>query len=292
MKHGHLAWFKYMGNTIPHGPSTIPQRQNTTTRLITQTNTGGSLRLALNWLSSLHKINIANRAHIYCTDDSAHQQVKEYCKKEEIPANYSRTHLNSFNSVPDGNHPYGTRTFIRFTLWKLDLLAQLSTAKTFDPFLFCDPDVVILRDPEPIFHNEVENHPGQHLWFSSDRADNKIPQTTQGEYSTGVIFQTKREAFFWSSSYEWLFSRMETTTDVDGPHFVHDQTAANAILELFARVPGRLPTEFFRNGAQPWTGDPVLIHSNWVVGNDTKENRFRKAALWFANDESLSEIGL
>jgi hypothetical protein len=263
-------------------------------RLLTQTNTGGSARLAANWLSSLHKLGIADRAHIFCTDQGALLSLGAYCEAQEVPASVSRTLLSTADdSVPPGPHPFGTKHFIRFTLWKLDLLQQLALAQSFQPFLFCDPDVVLLRDPESAFEVERATVEGQTLWFGSDRKDYLKPDATNGEYCTGIIYETAAEPIFWLQVYQWLASRMPTTTGREGPNFIHDQTAANAIIHQWKGFqPGYLSPELFRNGAHEWRGNPVLIHSNWVIGNEVKEKRLKDAGLWFANDATLNQVGL
>jgi|SRR5208337_4391796 len=266
-----------------------------TVRLITQTNGGSCARLAANWVSSLHALEIASRAHIFCTDVEAQARISQYCRHEHLPATISRTLLaDPEDSVPEGDHPYGSREFIRFTLWKLDLLQQLSRAEpaAFQPLLFCDADVVLLRDPQQALQGETTALPGNSLWFQSDRPDSLPPERSKAEYSTGVIFETLPEPFFWSASYEWLASRMASSTDEYGQNWIHDQLAANAVLEHFGRIPGCLSIELFRNGAQEWSGDRVLLHANWVRGNNVKEDRLRKAGYWFANDETLKEVGL
>lgn len=264
------------------------------TRLITQTNTGGSARLAANWVSSLHALRIAHCAEIYCTDDDAFKVLKLYCALEAIPARVTRTRLvrSPNDAVPPGVYPYGTRPFIRFTLWKLDLLLQLSDQDRFEPFLFCDPDVVLLHDPEPALQAEGKAWPGHSICFQSDRPDHRKPDAGGAQYSTGVIYQIRSTPRYWAASYAWLDSRMEETTDFEGPKYVHDQTAANAMLKLFGTIPAHMSPDWSRNGAQDWSGDPVLIHSNWVRGNATKEARLRNAGYWFAKDETLKEVGL
>jgi len=162
----------------------------------------------------------------------------------------------------------------------------------FKPFLFCDPDVVLLRDPESWLRGERLSWPGNWLIFQSDRPDCAPPKSADAEYSTGVIYQLAPTLEFWCSAYKWLQCRMPTTTGIEGPNFVHDQTAANAILEVFGTIPGYMSPVHSRNGAQSWDGDPVLVHSNWVIGNDTKEARLRDAGYWFANDKTLTEVGL
>jgi len=260
--------------------------------LITQTSSGGSARLAANWVSSLAALGIANGAVIFCTDSVALETLGNYCKAMAINACCVQLTPREFADSPEpGEHPYGTKYFIRYTLWKLDLLVRLSERTPFEPFLFCDPDVVLLRDPVPALRGAAHlRSRGVSFWFASDRPDDERPDPERGEYCTGVIYQNAPELDFWTLVYRWLSLRMPNTTDLDGSNFIHDQTAANAVLIACHRRPGLLPVSLFRNGAQPWDGEPVLIHCNWAIGNDVKERRLRDSGLWFADDAVLLEV--
>jgi len=116
------------------------------------------------------------------------------------------------------------------------------------------------------------------------------------QYCAGVIYQLRPERSFWTAVYEWLESNIdsgstiETGRRIHGGGFVEDEGAIHLVLKSFGRHLGVLPPTLFRVGRQPWDGEPVLMHRNWMIGNAEKEKNFREHGCWFANDEILKEL--
>jgi hypothetical protein len=260
-----------------------------TTRLICQTNTGRSARLAANWLSCLQRLKIDDRASVYCVDDESTAQLVGYCTQRDIKARVFRFCQHEPQALPrQDKHPWGTAVFMRLSLWKVDLMCQLSAQRPFEPFLYTDTDVVLLGNPEANLLDDRRTQPGVSLFFQSDREDYADPQTVPipasgTKYCTGIVYQVNPESRLWSLAYEWMKAH-------EGGPFVHDQHAVCEILETWCRVPGYLSPTWCRNGALDWNNNPVLVHANYSV--EDKEQRFRRNNLWFADDELLREVGL
>ena len=270
--------------------------------------TRGTARLACNWLASIQRTGQDDRTRLFCLDPAAVEVCSQFvietdCAAEVIP-------LSSGNELPLEAIDYGTRTFVRVALSKLELFRKLSPSDPsmhFTPWLYTDIDAVFLDDPTEYITAIDLLCPETPLWFQSDRADFELQLSTLAQnYCMGCVYSPVAQRDFWNLCFEWLAQKFPSLPERTASGFVSDQACVNALLSprVAPFKPGVLNPRLWLNGGRPWPAmdqgcvtepgfpQPIFIHANYIVGAANKEARLRGEGLWFVSDETCRKVGL
>ena len=223
----------------------------------------GSSRLAANWIKSCVRLNIDDRVTVYCGDEDSVNYLSYLNSRAALI-------LRENNGKILTSIDYGTKEFGAYIgVGKMELMMELSSVD-FTPHLFCDVDTVLLLDPEPY----LKSLNGQGVWMQSDvRFDiHARPQAIHSQYNPGVCYVKEPQTELWKFSRDYIIAN----------NTVEDQSTTNAAIMHFGLNPDPLSPKFWRNGSQPW-GDPgvILVHANWIVGCQAKEDKLKAAGYWF-----------
>ena len=176
------------------------------------------------------------------------------------------------------SHDFATLGFNHITCRKFECV--LDALKKYDEVLWVDSDIIFLRgyciedtrsrllDNDILFQDDIQEVcTGYFLVKKSDRT---------------LHYLTEMVRFMKMKQNEARFN---------------DQVAVNATLYSCGFIKAsKLPVHyypcgrvFFEYGNRKYA---LMVHNNWIVGNEAKKERFRKNGLWEVNESILDEVNI
>jgi hypothetical protein len=253
----------------------------------------GHARLAANWLASLKRLGIDDRARLYCVNNDAFEVMREFCDRLSARCHlevFSPKDWGAFSDVPANAVNWGTREFTRIMLSRLALLTMLCKQKPFIPFLHTDVDCAFVRDPFDYLDKFCIEYD---LYIQSNRTDFMYPSAKCSEFCNGIQYYRTGHADLLYRASLWLARKLlDTEMEKPGSKYVDDENAMNQLMYEMGYNPGALPIDKFPTGRNPWNLNPIMVHANWVVGVGAKERRLREGGHWYVDDEMLKDLGM
>jgi hypothetical protein len=253
-----------------------------TTPLLVTFTTLGAVRLACNWLESVRRLGLDDRAFVYCGDDGGYAAVEQFTHETGNRAGFKLfqcPRVENFSAAID----WGTRAFVSISLGKLAVQLELNDQEHFEPYLFCDADTVLLGDPTE-YLERVALAP---ISLHSDAADECLPSTESNLINVGIHYCAQPVPQMFAEAQGWLLARLGSLSDYADGNYVDDQQAVCRAIEQTRIVWGVLDPARWRNGRQHWPapdaiGDVLLVHANWIVGVANKIRYLKQKGFWFA----------
>jgi hypothetical protein len=168
---------------------------------------------------------------------------------------------------------FGSTAFKRMNRMKLKALQELSQHPDVEILLYLDSDIAVFRDPLPAVTTALQETP---LWFQCDEKQEAVFVCSRVDHCpnacSGVI------AMHLTDETRPLFHKLYTVEE-GWKEAVGDQDYINERTQRFQIPYKTLPRDTFPNGVfltdnRFRQGDPILLHFNYVIGNDKK--RFMK----------------
>ena len=247
--------------------------------------TKGSLRLCENFLLSTRNVGIESDVTVYCLDQESFNKIDRdfSCGVELFSVD-----------VSDDFHEYGKDDFRRVTEAKVQII--LNAIQDNESLVYSDCDIVFTKDPTELIlaaEDMVSKDYNVDIFFATDHPHMTI--------CTGFMYIKNNEnvhaLFKKYFELSFLYGQKESS-------FMYDQEIINQILGnqmLEEKVVWSIyPPPFVVNGDLYWnepldkgnykfrTGNEVVIHCNFVVGEENKINRLKQANLWYVKEEVKS----
>ncbi len=178
----------------------------------------------------------------------------------------------------DGSHVehksptvFGSPPFKRMNRMKLKALQELSQRTDIDTLLYLDSDIFVFQDWLPTIRESLEKAP---LWFQCDEAPATTCSNNEacGNPCSGVIAMKISEETrpIFQKLYQVEEGWKEAVGDQD---YIYNRMVKMGILyKTFPRE--KFPNGIFLSENRFQQNDPILLHFNYVTGNDKK--RFMK----------------
>ena len=168
---------------------------------------------------------------------------------------------------------FGSTAFKRMNRMKLKALQELSQHPDVETLLYLDSDIAVFRNPLPDLRTNLQQCP---LWLQCDEKQDNVfvcsrveqcPNACSGVIAMHLTEETRPQ-------FQKLFEVEEGWKEAVG-----DQDYINERMRRFQIAYKTLPRDTFPNGVfltdnRFKQGDPILLHFNYVIGNDKK--RFMK----------------
>jgi hypothetical protein len=251
----------------------------------------GHARLAANWIASLNRLGIDERATLYCVNDGAFEVMRAFC--DRVGSNcgvemFTPKEWGNFSQVAVGSVNWGTREFTRMMLARLDLFSMLCKQEPFVPFLHTDIDCAFVRDPFDYLNRVCDK---QDLYIQSNRLDFIRPSTQKCEFCCGIQYYRAQKVDLLYRAILWLSRKLlDLEKGSKGSKYFDDEHAMNQSMYEMGYNPGVLPIDLFPTGRNSWDRNPIVVHANWVIGIDLKERKLRNARYWYVDDEMLDSL--
>lgn len=163
---------------------------------------------------------------------------------------------------------YGTRDFNKLTTIKFMLIQALLQRDR--KVLFCDSDIVLLRDPLPHLQEMCERQPVE-LLAQTDTQDDQGGTILCSGFMFVLPTALNKHLFQWQRV---------------PPLSTSEQPVVNYLVEKFHVPHANLDPALFPSGrkwyADCQTLDPVMVHYNWIQNTD-KQKRMRRHGHWFSS---------
>lgn len=213
----------------------------------------GCLEICLNMLKSAENVGIdMNNFHIACLDESVYNKL--------IDLGYSGSYLYIDQELKEYQNwtfdkNSGFRNIVKYK-WKI--IQEIY--KKFPELTWVDTDIVFLKNPIQFTQNQDK------VLFQSD-----LPGST---LCTGfVVF----------NDTEYCRNLIQECSNFEGQD---DQLIMNEIaLKKYINYISILDENLFPNGnvyyIQKRKSNAIIVHNNWMIGVNTKIQKFKEENLWF-----------
>jgi len=236
--------------------------------------TSGSLKVCKNLLLNARKFNIEKNFSVYCLDEESFLEIDKFnCK----------TKLFKIDDIGEGFQEYGRGNFRRVTEAKIQII--LRELKDNDSLIYTDCDVAFRKNPTDIIIKSMEQAKRDNIdiIFASDSPSMLICTGFMCVRNTDNVHRLFKEYFRLSQEY-----------GVHKNEHMFDQEIIFQILSTdsnyFNMKWGIYPTEFIKNGHLYWscsqrTGDEIIVHANFTIGEKNKIDRLKEANVWFIEEK-------
>jgi hypothetical protein len=233
----------------------------------------GQLPLAKNWLASMDRLGILDRATLYCVGSRACDELADFAVRHRL--NFSLQLFKPSIQQVDEQADWGQPAFVRVVLGRLELLIDLCGVEPFRPFVQVDMDCAFVTNPLPY----LESLDNSDMWVQSNRQDLARPE--EYEFCNGIAYYRTPQLAMLQRALHWLTEKLP---EIGRGQYADDERAINVSCHCCHVRRSALAITSFPTGQVSWSVSPRIVHANWVIGLVPKIEKLRAAGYWYLDE--------